>query len=72
MHENQDLEYVKNKYSQYEKLDNCKMSMAIALSLLDNFIDPSDPDLDVPNSIHVYQTSLKELEKFNLKIKNYK
>lgn len=57
MHENQDLEYVKNKYSQYEKLDNCKMSMKIALSLLDNFIDPSDPDLDVPNSIHAYQTA---------------
>ena len=41
------------------------MHMKIALSLLDNFIDSSDPDLDVPNSIHVYQT-LKAIRKFNL------
>jgi inositol oxygenase len=25
--------------------------------MMDDFIDPSDPDLDVPNSIHAYQTA---------------
>ena len=25
--------------------------------MLDEFIDPSDPDLDLPNSIHAYQTA---------------
>ena len=52
MHENQDLQYVKTKYLEYEELDNCVMSIKIALSLLDNFIDPSDPDLDVPDPGH--------------------
>ena len=33
------------------------MTMSKALSLLDEFIDPSDPDLDLPNSIHAYQTA---------------
>ena len=28
-----------------------------ALNMLDDFVDPSDPDLDVPNSIHAYQTA---------------
>tara|TARA_B100001094_G_C18191992_1_gene807913 strand:+ start:1023 stop:1793 length:771 start_codon:yes stop_codon:yes gene_type:complete len=64
MHENQDLRYVKNKYLEYEELDNCEMSIKIALSLLDNFIDPSDPDLDVPNSIHAYQTAERIRKKY--------
>ena len=33
------------------------MTIHKALSLLDSFIDPSDPDVDVPNSIHAYQTA---------------
>ena len=33
------------------------MTIQKALSLLDDFIDPSDPDLDVENSIHAYQTA---------------
>ena len=64
MHEKQDLQYVKKKYLEYNKLDNCKMSIKIALSLLDNFIDPSDPDLDVPNSIHAYQTADRIRKKY--------
>ena len=57
MHENQDLDYVKKMYEKYSKLNNCKMSIKKALSLLDDFVDPSDPDVDVPNSIHAYQTA---------------
>jgi inositol oxygenase len=33
------------------------MTMQEALNLLDQFIDPSDPDVDLPNSVHVYQTA---------------
>ena len=25
--------------------------------MLDDFVDPSDPDVDLPNSIHAYQTA---------------
>ena len=30
MHEKQDLQYVKKKYLEYNKLDNCEMSIQIA------------------------------------------
>jgi len=33
------------------------MTMIQALDLMDDFVDPSDPDLDLPNSVHAYQTA---------------
>ena len=36
---------------------NSDILLSKALSLLDSFIDPSDPDVDEPNSIHAYQTA---------------
>lgn len=57
MHINQSLEYVLKKKKQYEVLNNKKMTMKDALSVLDTFIDPSDPDLNEENSIHAYQTA---------------
>jgi len=48
---------VKAKRNQYSVLSNKKMTMKEALSSLDTFIDPSDPDLDEENSIHAYQTA---------------
>lgn len=56
-HRIQSLEYVESKLQKYHKLDNKKMTMLTALGMLDTFIDPSDPDLDLPNSIHAYQTA---------------
>ena len=32
--------------------------------MMDDFIDPSDPDLDVPNSIHAYQTAERIRKKY--------
>ena len=32
--------------------------------MLDDFVDPSDPDLDVPNSIHAYQTAERIRKKY--------
>ena len=57
MHENQNLDYVINKKKQYSSLNNKKMSIKEALLKMDTFIDPSDPDLDVENSVHAYQTA---------------
>ena len=28
-----------------------------AITLLDNLIDESDPDIDLPNSVHAFQTA---------------
>jgi len=57
MHINQNLDYVIAKKQQYSVLNNKQMTMKEALSQLDSFIDPSDPDLDEENSIHAYQTA---------------
>lgn len=64
MHEKQTLDYVMKKRLQYSKLNNTKMSIKKVLLKMDNFIDPSDPDLDVPNSIHAYQTAERIRKKY--------
>ena len=40
------------------------MKMAKALFLMNNFIDPSDPDLDDDNIIHAYQTAERIRNKY--------
>ena len=64
MHENQNLDYVVKKKQQYSKLNNKKMTIKEVLSKMDTFIDPSDPDLDVENSIHAYQTAERIRKKY--------
>ena len=57
MHANQCLDFAREKRDFYKQLNQTKMTVKKALSLLDDFVDPSDPDLDVPNSVHAYQTA---------------
>ena len=64
MHKNQTYDYIINKLEQYSKLNNTKMKMNKALSLMNNFIDPSDPDLDEENIIHAYQTAERIKKKY--------
>ena len=64
MHEKQNLEFVKMMRDKYKIPKNTKMSIHKALNLLDNYIDPSDPDLDVENSIHAYQTAERIRKKY--------
>ena len=52
----QTLNYVKNMKQKYLNFD-LKMSISEVLLNLDNFIDISDPDITLPNSIHAYQTA---------------
>jgi inositol oxygenase len=64
MYKNQTIEFVKQKKSDYSKLNRKEMTIKMALSLLDNFIDPSDPDLDIENSVHAYQTAERIRKKY--------
>ena len=57
MHKKQTLGFVNAKLQQYSALKK-------ALTLLDGFVDQSDPELDIENSIHVYQTAEKIREKY--------
>ena len=64
MYDNQDLDFVLKMKEKYSKLDNVKMTMNKALSLLDSFVDPSDTDVDEPNSVHAYQTAERIRRKY--------
>ena len=64
LYENQNLETVQEKLAKYSELKNTTMTMHHALSLMDTFIDPSDPDLDLPNSVHAYQTAERARRQF--------
>lgn len=59
MHHNQTLEFVKNMKNKYSNLHtrNIKYNVKQVLQELNNFIDPSDPDVNEPNIIHAYQTA---------------
>ena len=64
MYKHQTLDFVLSMKQKYSKLDNVKMTMNKALSLMDSFVDPSDPDIDEPNSVHAYQTAERIRKKF--------
>lgn len=57
MYKNQNNQLVLEKWAEYSKLNKAVFPMEKALELMDQFVDPSDPDVDVPNSIHAYQTA---------------
>ena len=71
MHINQTLEKVSSLKEKYGKCDQIKMTVGKSLSMLDDFVDPSDPDLDVPNSIQLIKR-LKEYVKNIQMTRNFK
>jgi inositol oxygenase len=64
MYQYQTLPYVIKKQAEYTNLNNSEMTINTALTLLDSFIDPSDPDVDVANSVHAYQTAERIRKKY--------
>lgn len=57
MYKNQSVDFVKSKIKEYSITKKCCMSISEALALMDDFVDSSDPDINLPNSIHAYQTA---------------
>jgi len=57
MHKNQTYGYVMEKTECYKKSYNQRITVGRVLSMMDDFIDPSDPDTDEMNSVHAYQTA---------------
>jgi inositol oxygenase len=57
MHVNQTYEYAKGQRQKWCKFDTKKMTMMDALYELNALIDDSDPDIDLPNSLHGFQTA---------------
>ena len=63
MHTSQTVEFVKDRINYWCKFDKMKLTIMDALDLLNNFVDESDPDVDLPNIVHAYQTGEKIREK---------
>ncbi len=56
-HREHTVESVQRQREKYRSMDRGAMTMAAALAQLNDFVDPSDPDLDEPNLVHAYQTA---------------
>lgn len=56
-HKNQTLDFVLRKKQDYAQLNRKKMDIWEAFALLDQTIDESDPDLDLPQTYHLFQTA---------------
>ena len=56
-HEGQTLQFVLEKENQYLSLARSKMGIWEAIKLFDTLVDESDPDLDLPQRYHMFQTA---------------
>lgn len=64
MHENQTQQYVKGMKQKYYALKHPKMDVYEVFKLLENVHDESDPDNDLPQIEHAYQTAEAVQNKF--------
>jgi len=57
MHTNQTVDFVKASREKWLKFDHVEAPVMQMLDLLNELIDESDPDLDLPNIVHAFQTA---------------
>ncbi|XP_017777449.1 PREDICTED: inositol oxygenase [Nicrophorus vespilloides] len=57
MHTNQTVDFVKAKMSKWLTFDHFKSNIRDALEKLNELVDESDPDVDIPNIVHAFQTA---------------
>lgn len=56
-HRHQTLDFVLAKKAEYLPPHKLKLSIWEVIEILDRFVDESDPDLDLPQSYHFFQTA---------------
>ena len=64
MHTNQTVEFVRKKRENWLNLDKGEFAIMQIVEALDSFVDESDPDNDLPNSIHDFQTAERIRERW--------
>lgn len=64
MHSNQTVDFVRCQQQEWKKFDKGEFTIMEMIELLDNLVDDSDPDNDLPNSIHDFQTAERIREKW--------
>lgn len=57
MHKNQTVEFVRSRIEKWNRFDNAELTIMEALTKLNLLIDESDPDSDLPNIVHAFQTA---------------
>lgn len=57
MHTFQTVDFVKQKRKQWLQFNHVQMDIRQALELLNTLVDESDPDTDLPNIVHAFQTA---------------
>ncbi|XP_023232082.1 inositol oxygenase-like isoform X2 [Centruroides sculpturatus] len=57
MHNNQTVQFVGERTRYWTKFDKCQMNIMQALEKLNALVDESDPDVDIPNIVHAFQTA---------------
>ena len=66
MHVNQSLDFVQQQQQHYNTLKYGKFSIPEMFILMNQIIDESDPDSDLPQIIHAYQTAEAVCERYLL------
>ncbi|EDX10199.1 inositol oxygenase [Drosophila simulans] len=64
MHLNQTVDFVKGRREHWLKFNTIKMTVREALEKLNDLVDESDPDLDLPNIIHAFQAAERARAEF--------
>ncbi|CAK1541805.1 unnamed protein product [Leptosia nina] len=57
MHTHMTVDFVKSKMDKWLKFNHFKATMKEALHRMNELVDESDPDLDLPNIVHAFQTA---------------
>ena len=57
MHVQQTVVFVKTMREKWMKFDKGEYTIMEAIEMLDELVDDSDPDVDIPNSLHDFQTA---------------
>ncbi|KAM3963938.1 inositol oxygenase-like [Aphomia sociella] len=57
MHSNMTVDFVKSKMDKWLKFNHFKATIKDALIRLNDLVDESDPDTDLPNIVHAFQTA---------------
>merc|ERR1712224_1187076 len=56
-HQKQNVEFVRDMHKRWLSLNHGELTIMEVIEMLDQLIDDSDPDNDLPNSIHDFQTA---------------
>jgi len=57
MHTHQTMAFVKQQQAKWLKFNHMEATIMEALDMLNELVDESDPDLDLPNIVHAFQTA---------------